>query len=276
MPREPHFACDGRFPSLARQARLRSGSDRSGPRRQPRAREIRATQVRGSEGRHYRGRTKGGLWRSQLPHRPEAAEACVRGRRALASRPRGQSGLARIQLAPAPPSAGNQGSDPIGRDGLTTGGAAGLATGEEEGKRRRAARPCFCLTAGIPGGNLGGFWIRRRAAVTARVPPRRQWRSGAGCPDSDRRGLIGGDCEHGMRGHRSRRWTRPCLGTGRGIGELLGAVEIRPLRSRRRRHGGLLLTWRCTTLAEGAGERVFAHRRLEHPVGRGRVAWSPP
>jgi hypothetical protein len=36
-----------------------------------------------------------------------------------------------------------------------------LGSGEEEGKRRQAARPCFCLTAGIPGGNLGGFWIRR-------------------------------------------------------------------------------------------------------------------
>jgi len=34
------------------------------------------------------GRTKGGLWRSQFPHRPEAAEACVRRPRALASDPR--------------------------------------------------------------------------------------------------------------------------------------------------------------------------------------------
>ena len=48
---------------------------------------FRATRVRGSEGRHYRGRTKRGLWRSQLPHRPEAAEADLRGHRALASRP---------------------------------------------------------------------------------------------------------------------------------------------------------------------------------------------
>jgi hypothetical protein len=29
------------------------------------------------------------------------------------------------------------------------------ACDDEEGKRRQAARPCFCLTAGIPGGNLG-------------------------------------------------------------------------------------------------------------------------
>jgi hypothetical protein len=36
---------------------------------------------------------------------------------------------------------------------------------------RRPARACRCLTAGIPGGNLGGFWIRRQAAVTATVPP---------------------------------------------------------------------------------------------------------
>ena len=44
------------------------------------------------------------------------------------------------------------------------------------GQRRQAARPCFCLTAGIPGGNLGGFWIRQRAPVTARVPPWRRRR----------------------------------------------------------------------------------------------------
>lgn len=36
-------------------------------------------QVRGSQGRHYRGRTKRGLLRSQLPRRPEVAEACLRG-----------------------------------------------------------------------------------------------------------------------------------------------------------------------------------------------------
>ena len=36
-----------------------------------------------------------------------------------------------------------------------------------------------------------------------------------GCPDSDRRGLIGGDCERGLRGRRSRRRRRPCLGVGR-------------------------------------------------------------
>ena len=59
----------------------------------------RATQVRGSEGRHYRSRTKGGLWRSQLPHRPEAAEARVRRRRALASRPEGHSGVRPGRLA---------------------------------------------------------------------------------------------------------------------------------------------------------------------------------
>ena len=37
---------------------------------------------------------------------------------------------------------------------------------------RSGGCPCFCLTAGIPGDNLGRFWIRRRAAVTTRVPPR--------------------------------------------------------------------------------------------------------
>ncbi len=38
-----------------------------------------------SVGRHYRGRTNGGLLRSPIPHRPEAAEACVWRRRALPS-----------------------------------------------------------------------------------------------------------------------------------------------------------------------------------------------
>jgi hypothetical protein len=61
----------------------------------------RATQVRGSEGRHYRGRTKRGLLRSQLPHRPGAAEACLRGRRAVASRPTRYGVLAEIELAPS-------------------------------------------------------------------------------------------------------------------------------------------------------------------------------
>ena len=60
---------------------------------------FRATQVRGSEGRHYRGRTKRGLWRSQLPHRPEAAEADLRGHRALASRPK-RNGMVALSLSP--------------------------------------------------------------------------------------------------------------------------------------------------------------------------------
>jgi hypothetical protein len=53
------------------------------------------------------------------------------------------------------------------------------------------------------------------ADASSARPLRRQRGSGAGCPDSDRRGLIGDGCERGMRGRRSRRWTRPCLGTGR-------------------------------------------------------------
>jgi hypothetical protein len=60
-----------------------------------------------------------------------------------------------------------------------------------------------------------GYWSTRRAAVSVRPPPGRLRRSGAGCPDSDRRGLIGGDCECGLRGRRGRRLTRPCLGTDR-------------------------------------------------------------
>jgi hypothetical protein len=37
----------------------------------------------------------------------------------------------------------------------------GCATGEEEGRVILRLGPCFCLTAGVPGGNLGSFWIRR-------------------------------------------------------------------------------------------------------------------
>jgi hypothetical protein len=33
--------------------------------------------------------------------------------------------------------------------------------------------------------------------------------------NSDRRRLVGGDCERGMRSRRGRRWTRPCIGTDR-------------------------------------------------------------
>jgi hypothetical protein len=47
-------------------------------------------------------------------------------------RPKRYDVLSGIELAPAPPSAVNQGSDPIDRDGPTTDGAAGLATGEQE------------------------------------------------------------------------------------------------------------------------------------------------
>jgi hypothetical protein len=48
--------------------------------------------------------------------------------------------LAGIELAPAPPFAVNQDSDPIGRDGPTTDSAAGLATGEWEVRGDAGAR----------------------------------------------------------------------------------------------------------------------------------------
>ena len=61
----------------------------------------RASHVYGSD--HYRGRAKGGRWRSQLPHRPEAAEACIPRRRALASRPLGKrAGVRRRSSDPGP------------------------------------------------------------------------------------------------------------------------------------------------------------------------------
>jgi hypothetical protein len=71
---------------------------------------------------------------------------------------------------------------------------------------RRLMRPCW-----------RGYRSTRKGAVWLRLPRGRQRGSGAGCPDGDRRGLTGGDCERGLRGRRSRHWTRPCLGTGRAL-----------------------------------------------------------
>ena len=64
-------------PSLARQARLRSGSDRSGPRRQPRVREIRAKRGAARAARNARHRKRGsrcvaGSGGMQQPDRPSA------------------------------------------------------------------------------------------------------------------------------------------------------------------------------------------------------------
>jgi hypothetical protein len=50
------------------------------------------------------------------------------------------------------------GSNGPGRGALRNGGPA---CGEEEGRAILRLGPCFCLTAGVPGGNLGGFWIWR-------------------------------------------------------------------------------------------------------------------
>jgi hypothetical protein len=55
---------------------------------------VRRVAITAAEGREVFGR-------SQLPHRPEAAEACVRRRRAFSSRPKHQRGLAESQQAPA-------------------------------------------------------------------------------------------------------------------------------------------------------------------------------
>ena len=52
-----------------------------------------------SEGRDNRGRTKRGLLHSELPHRPETAEACLWSRRALVSRPRAEADTQRLLLA---------------------------------------------------------------------------------------------------------------------------------------------------------------------------------
>jgi hypothetical protein len=66
----------------------------------------------------------------------EGADCDPRGG-ARAGRPGQRSAFAGIELAPAPPSAGNQGSEPIGRAGPTTDGVAGVASGESRDCARR-------------------------------------------------------------------------------------------------------------------------------------------
>jgi hypothetical protein len=115
----------------------------SGEGRSHRVPASRATQVRGSEGRHYRDRTKGGLWRSQLAHRPEAAEVCARRRRALRSGCGHSAGraLAHSPMEASLPDAHRRRdvADPVGdrrqrcRDGLVTLGA--------RSRLRRRTRP---------------------------------------------------------------------------------------------------------------------------------------
>ena len=72
---------------------------------------------------------EGSIGVMRLPLSQRAAR-CRAPSRTAPLRPRGHSGLARSLLAPAPPSAGNQGSEPIGAAGPTTDAAAGLATGD--------------------------------------------------------------------------------------------------------------------------------------------------
>jgi hypothetical protein len=72
--------------------------------------------------------------------------------------------------------------------------------------------PCFCLAAGIRGVDLSGFWIRRRAAVAARVPPRRQSRSRAGLSDRRTGSRLGSEARRPadwttrLHGVRASRW----------------------------------------------------------------------
>ena len=59
-----------------------------------------------------------------------------------------------------------------------------------------------------PGARLHRIPKERPALTPMQLapPPRSATKgSGGGCPGSERRGLIGGDCERGLRGHRSRR-----------------------------------------------------------------------
>lgn len=97
--------------------------------------------------------------------RPRQAAA-----RSAPFRPRGKSRLARIQLAPTPPYAGNQGSAPIGRGGPTTDGAAGSRNWRKRGR----LRPFNDLVLPQTGGNQG----RGASALLAGRPGPRGARAG--------------------------------------------------------------------------------------------------
>ena len=104
------------------------------------------------------------------------------GTRAAPFRPRGQPGLARIQLAPAPPSAGNQGFGRIGRGGPDSDGPAGLAAGEGQVQDQSEVGSCFHVGA-VPGPgpddalSLSSFRSGRLAGALERacvLPQRRE------------------------------------------------------------------------------------------------------
>ena len=80
-------------------------------------------------------------------------------------------------------------------------------------------------------------------------------------------GLIGGDCERGMRGRRSRRWTRPCLGTGRASASC--SALLRFVRGERLVEAGVgyCIPWRRSGLG-GNCARSAACAQTQQP-GRG-------
>jgi hypothetical protein len=84
----------------------------------------------------------------------QARRLAERGLRSARSRcpTSSRSALARVQQTSAPPSAGNQGSDPIGRGHPTTDGAAGLATGEQQGSREAGGQSCLPRGAAFSAG----------------------------------------------------------------------------------------------------------------------------
>ena len=92
-----------------------------------------------------------------------------------------------------------------------------------------------------------------------------------GCPDSDRRGLIGGDCERGMGGRRGRPWTRPCLGTGRAPASCSALLRVVHLGS-----GLLLAAERCQQDAAVArvGNPIVSATGLRRSCSSGPTANS--
>ena len=137
-------------------------------------------------------------------------------------------------------------------------GGVGCASGDEEGRRRQCVRALLLSRrrhsrSAAP----GGFWIGRRAAVTARVPPRRRSGSASTSPApvslGHRRSFEGldpfdsswGECDRAPRADRrdplvAKAGAPPdgsrAAGRSAVVGEMVSFRAVRLARSVGRRH----------------------------------------
>jgi hypothetical protein len=86
----------------------------------------------------------------------------------------------------------------------------------------------------------GALLLVGECGVPPSLPQRRRRRSGTGCPDSGLPSSCGQVCERGMLVVLQLSPTAPLPGHRSSVDELLGAVEMRTKRGRRRTAGGCL------------------------------------